>query len=339
MTSAGAATPVHIVTGFLGAGKTTLLGHALRTEAFRHTALIVNEVDAIGLDNELLLDAVDSPPLLLKGGCVCCALDQSLAHTLRELELRRARGQVPHFARVVVETTGLADPRPIIAELVTDPWLAHHFEFANVISLFDAHRGVETLAAHVESVAQLGTADIVVLSKTDLLPPACRASLIETITGLNRDAVVLEADRGRLSAPSLLCQCQSARRPTDGHRSFFAEAAAPRSAPIHGSALHAATSAHLVTDHRLPWTRWAVALDRVAAEAHECLLRVKGLIAVSDVDQPIVVHAVGSTFFKPELLPRWPTEDRRSRVVMIRRGPGAHSLAERLESLLTAPAA
>src|SRR5882757_3949466 len=185
-------TPVTLLTGFLGSGKTTLLKRILADPVFGDTAVIINEFGEVGLDHHLIEHVADDV-VLLPSGCLCCVLKGELAAALRDLQSRRARGLIPPFRRVVVESSGLADPYPVISTIKTDPVLRHHFRLATVLTTVDAVNGDETLDRHLESVRQAAVADTLILTKTDLANPPDVRALVGRLGNLNPAAPIVRA--------------------------------------------------------------------------------------------------------------------------------------------------
>src|SRR5438132_7353691 len=184
--------PVHIITGFLGSGKPTLLRGVLASPAFANTAVVVNEFGEVALDH-LLLQRVDPDTVVLQTGCVCCTLRSELGAALRDLYDKRERGRVPPFDRLVIETTGLADPAPLLFTLMADPVLRYHFRLGTIVTTVDAVNGARHLAQHLESVKQVAVADQVVLTKTDLVDRASVDGLRAAVVRYNPTAPLLEA--------------------------------------------------------------------------------------------------------------------------------------------------
>ena len=295
--------PITLLTGFLGSGKTTLLQRAVRAPAFADTAVLVNEIGEIGLDHHLV-ETVDGPILELPGGCLCCAVREDLAQTLRDLIERRAAGTVRPFRRLVVETTGLADPAPILYTLGADPMLDHELRLARVVTTVDAVTGAASLERFPEAARQVAVADLLLVTKTDLAAPDAR--LTERLDALNR------------AAP---------RRPTlgadDPGALLFEAAALPRgdvalpgdhhAAHSHGIAVHAVALERPVG--RLDFAR---ALGELAREHGEDLLRVKGLVAFADrPERPAVIQGAQHAIYDPVWLERWPDGERRSWLIFI----------------------
>ncbi len=315
--------PLILLSGFLGSGKTTLVMGLLRTELFRRTALIVNEIGSVGIDQDVLRNSQAGEPVLLSGGCVCCALGPDLGHTLRELYMRRLRGRVPEFDRVLIETTGLADPRPIVHELVGDPWLAAHFRLSTVTTVVGALEAFETLEANPEAVSQVACADRLIVSKCDLSRMGQIDGVAAQLANLNPGAELSFTRKGPV--PEELAQSLSSCRRVsiDPLRmEGLAESAGNQHAPNR----HNVTTACVTVADPIPWPRWALALDRAAWAGRRDLLRVKGILRVTDLAAPVLIQSVGATYLPPTELPRWPGDHQASRVVLIMRGSGADRL-------------
>ena len=309
--------PVTIVTGFLGAGKTTLLNVLLRRPALRRAAVIVNEFGPVGIDH-LLVDTVLGDMLMLTTGCICCAARGDLVSALGTLLGRRQRGEID-VDWIVIETTGLAEPGPILDAILLDGALRAACRLAGCITLVDARAGSAALAPHEEALHQIVAADAIVLTKTDLdpeCPLAARPEFAAWLHGLNP------------AAPLLIAQDVGA---------VVAAVTAPHDRPapdLYRPAAYAATAGHGAQAHRhdgieavcleagtLDPAMFDSFLTRLIDRHGAALLRIKGLVASrADPDHPVVVHAVGARLHPSERLERWPSPDRRSRLVVIGRG-------------------
>ncbi|HTH99269.1 MAG TPA: GTP-binding protein, partial [Stellaceae bacterium] len=203
--------PVILVTGFLGSGKTTMLRHLLRSPKAADTAIIVNEIGAVGLDHHLLWTSTETT-VVLENGCVCCSLREDLAETLSSLFWQRLRREIPRFERIVVETTGLADPRHVVATFATDPLLVERFRLQSVITTVDAALGMERHERHDEWAAQIGMADTLLLTKTDLASADQVAATTKLLGELNPLARVTPMARGDV-APEIIWQAGRTRPP------------------------------------------------------------------------------------------------------------------------------
>ncbi|WP_347270820.1 CobW family GTP-binding protein [Rhizorhabdus histidinilytica] len=328
MSDEAAPLPVLLVTGFLGAGKTTLIGRMLDDPAFAGSALLVNEVGEIGIDQELLVRSGSPPPQLLANGCVCCVMNDDLGLALRDLDLRRRDGSIPPFARVIVETTGVADPAPILARFIADGWIQRHFVLSAVITLVDGVLGAETLRSQPEAASQAAHADAILISKADLADVDAIDRLRDLLTATAPHATILvagseEAAVGRLLEPFRLLGLRAL--PQDhGHGHHHGHA--------HEHAL--VTTASWRFDDVLPWPVIAGALDDVVTAHRGRLMRIKGLLRVRDADRPVVIDAVQDLFHPPRLLDRWPSDDRSSRIVMISRDTSSEDAMRALRHTL-----
>jgi G3E family GTPase len=315
--------PVHIITGFLGSGKTTLLQRALASPAFANTAVVVNEFGEIALDH-LLLQRVDSDTVVLQTGCVCCTLRSDLGAALRELFDKRERGRVPPFDRLAIETTGLADPAPILVTLTADPVLRHHFRLGSVVTTVDAVNGAPHLAQHLESVKQVAIADAMVLTKTDLVDRASVERLRAEVRRYNPTAPLLEAPDPSLALERLFRAetFDPSGRAGDAPGVPGARFQVPSSGiPDRGDEgdRHARdiTAVSLTVDRPLDWTAFGTWLTLLLHAHGEDVLRVKGILSVRGMPTPVVIHGIHHLVHPPTSLPRWPTADQRSRLVLI----------------------
>ena len=301
-------TPVALLTGFLGSGKTTLLSRLLGHPDMGETAVIVNELGEVAIDHHLLR-RVDERTVLLKSGCVCCSLRGDLADELRDLLGRRERGEIPAFRRVVVETTGLADPGPILYTLLSESVVKHHFRLEHVIATVDAVNGLP----EPESVRQVAAADTVVVTKTDLNDSD---EVRSTLEQLNPTATVLDASFGDVEPRTL----------------FEAPGTDLRSVPTPDDHEHGDVAAVCVyLEEQLDWGAFGIWLTMLLQARGGDILRVKGLLNVGG-DGPVLVNGVQHVVHPPEHLDGWPDEDRRSRIVFIGRGFDREGLTASLEA-------
>ena len=307
-------TPVVLLTGFLGSGKTTLLRHLLSHPGFGETAVIVNELGEVAIDHHLLR-RVDERTVVLGNGCVCCSLRGDLADELRDLLGRRDRGEIPAFRRVVVETTGVADPAPIVYTLLSEPVVKHHFELERVIATVDAVQGLRA----PESVRQAAAADRLVVTKTDLASPWM---LGRRLGALNPTAKIVEASFGEVEPNALF---------GDEERRLCE---VPPIEEAHGE--HDGVQAHcLVFEEQLDWTAFGVWLTMLLAARGADVLRVKGLLNVG-ARGPLLLNGVQHVVHPPEHLAAWPDDDRRSRIVFIGRDLDRRALEESLAAFTRA---
>ncbi len=335
--------PLTVLTGFLGAGKTTLLGRLLHSREFADTAVIVNEFGEISLDHDLV-EAADETVIELKGGCLCCAVRGDLADAVGALFARRQSGTVPPFRRVVLETTGLADPVPILQTLLAEEPLTRHVRLDLVATLFDAVNGPDTLGRHPEAVKQVAVADRLVLTKADLA--AAPEDAVQALRRINPAAPLRRADAGRLDPAFLLPGADPAAAPAE-LAPWLARADAgqeSRGLDAHGSHHHhhdpnrhdARVRAWCLTTERpVPAEALALFLETLTAFRGPDLLRVKGLVDLAETPgRPVVVQGAQHVFHPLAHLDAWPGGDRRTRLVMIARDMEEAQVAELFASIL-----
>jgi len=316
-----AAVPVSVITGFLGSGKTTLLASLLRAPALARTAVIVNEFGTVGLDH-LLLEASDEEIVALDSGCVCCSVRGDLVRTAGDLLARRAAGAVAAFERIVIETTGLADPAPILQALMTDPALADALYLESVIATVDAAAGAATLDAHPESVKQAAMADRIVVTKTDLSDPAA-SGLAERLHALNPAAPQLTAVHGALDASRLF-----------GGRPYDPRLYDPGLYEVPARGHATVTTFCLRRNAPLRAVTLSLFLQVLAEHCGAGLLRLKGLVHVRESPgRPAVIHGVQHVFHPPAWLDAWPDGDHTTRIVVIALGLDQRWLEALLDAL------
>ena len=317
--------PVTLITGFLGSGKTTLLNRVLGDRRMARSLVLVNEFGEVGLDH-LFVEQVGGDMVLLQSGCVCCTIQGDLDKTLRDIARRRAAAETPPFDRVLLETTGLADPAPILQLLLNHPMISHDYRLDGIVTTVDAVNGARQLDEHPEAVKQAAVADRLLISKTDLAEVAASAGLRARLGGLNPGAPLYEIVQGDVD-PALLFDSGpfDPSGKSDKVQAWLNAEAHDHDHDHDGD--HVDRSRHdahiasfcLTFDEPLDWdlfNRWLMA---VRAAWGDRLLRVKGVLNVVGESQPLVIHGVHRTFHPPTLLTRWPDPDRRSRLVFITR--------------------
>jgi G3E family GTPase len=303
--------PVLVVTGFLGAGKTTLLGRLLRDPAWADTAVIVNEFGEVALDHALVAASEDTL-VSLSTGCLCCTVRGDLAETLLDLHRRRDAGTVPRYARVAVETSGLADPTPILHALMTDRAVAATHRLHSVVALVDTVHGAAALVRHPEARRQAMLADRLLLTKTDLAPPAAARDLAKRLRMLNAAAPVLSAVEGAVPSEWLL--------PPGPHSAAEPGALAAWLAAMGHAAEHSPGLVAIAIEREAPLAAAALALwmQGMAEHAGGRLLRLKGVVRLVEAPhRALAIHAVGHVAHPPQWLDGWRGGDRLSRVVVI----------------------
>jgi G3E family GTPase len=338
MANYGDLTPVNIITGFLGSGKTTLLQRLLRSRELSDVAVLVNEFGEVGLDHHLLQGVAEST-LLLENGCVCCAIRGDLQNALRGLLSSRTRGEIPDFRRVVIETSGLADPAPIAYTLLSEAVLRHHFRLSGIITTIDAVNGLAQLAGFAEAVKQASMADRLVLTKVDLTDRPAVSALRARLRALNLSAQVLESTEIGAEPYRLL---------TDDiydAAGKFREASQWTASEVYQHAMHEHTtdvqSFVVIFDRPLDWTAFGVWASMLLHRHGADMLRLKGLLNVAGLPAPVLINGVQHIVHPPSHLEAWPDADRRSRLIFIVRGLDRERIERSLavfNGLINAPA-
>jgi G3E family GTPase len=330
--------PVSVITGFLGSGKTTLLKHLLPQPAMADTAVVINEFGDVGLDH-LLVENSSDDTVVLSSGCLCCTIRGDLVDTLRSLFLRRRKGTIPQFKRVVIETTGLADPAPVLHTLMQDPLVSECYRLDGVIATVDAVNGMDQLDRQMESVKQAAVADRLLLTKSDLADAAKVEALQERLRKLNPAAPIRAIRDGQIDAQELLNAglYNPETKSLDVRRWLKAEAYSdhqhhhdghghdhdhghhgqdPHNVNRHDSRIAAFA---LDWDRPLDWSTFVEWIEMLITGHGENLLRIKGILNVAGEDAPIAIHGVQHLFHPPIALQQWPDADRHSRMVFITR--------------------
>jgi G3E family GTPase len=335
--------PLTVLTGFLGAGKTTLLNRLLKDEALSQTAVIINEFGDVALDH-LLVGYVGDNMVMLQSGCLCCTMRGDLVDALETL-LRDLDNQRCTFRRVLLETTGLADPAPVLQTAMAHPYLVQRYRLDGVVTVVDCVNGEATLEAHPEAVKQAAVADRIVLTKTDLATPEQRARMIARLRALNPAAPILDAAKGEATAERLLA-CglyDPGRKIPDVKTWLVAEAYAGG----HDHHHHHDVNRHdehigafvLTAEAAIPAGTLEMFLELLRATYGDKLLRLKGIVKLAEMpDTPVVVHGVQHVFHPTARLPCWPDDDHRSRLVFITRDLSERTVRELFEAFLGTPA-
>ncbi|PTW63519.1 G3E family GTPase [Breoghania corrubedonensis] len=336
--------PLTVVTGFLGAGKTTLLNRLLGDPALKDTAVIVNEFGDVGLDH-LLVATADESVIELSSGCLCCTIRGDLINTLEDLLRRLDNGRIDALKRVVIETTGLADPAPVLHAVMLHPYLVMRYRLDGVVTMIDAINGAATLDAHEEAVKQVAVADRLVLTKSDLVDSdearAALDALHARIRRLNPGAAILDAAKGEATAAALLdCGLYNPDTKIPDVRRWLGEEAQAEGDHEHHHGHHHGHHDHdhghhhhdvnrhddhiraftLKSDKPIPAAGLEMFLDLIRSAHGPNLLRFKGIVAIAeDIEHPVVLHGVQHVFHPPVRLEGWPDADHSTRLVCITR--------------------
>jgi G3E family GTPase len=309
-------TPVTLLTGFLGSGKTTLLARLLREPGMQNTAVVINEIGEAGLDHLLVRTVEDTyiadNTVLLGSGCLCCTLRTELADTLRDLHFKRLLGAIPAFERLVIETTGLADPGPILGHLLNELVIADAYRLDAVVVSVDSVHGRLQLERHVEARRQAAVADVLLLTKSDLADQAETDALAAALTALNPGAAQYRIAQGEI-APELLLDA--------GLYDRKEKVQPQRWLRVVKAAAHDGIASFVVELPQRPdWSRLEEKLRWLCATHGEGLLRLKGIVHAADHSTPLAVHAVHHTLYPPTPLARWQADDSITRLVLIGEG-------------------
>ncbi len=340
--SASIITPVTLLTGFLGSGKTTLLNRLLAHPALHDTAVLINEFGAVSIDHLLVRQASENMTVL-SNGCICCSVAGDMVQALRDLYFKRANNEVPMFKRVVIETTGLADPAPIMHTLIEMPLVAARYSLSGIVTTIDAMHGDAQLDEHIESVKQAAVADRIVITKSDTVAANVTLALRARLAALNPGARIVEAVSGAID-PAMLFDTglyQPGAKTPDVQAWLSAGAYQPitttgavfRALPTHRHDQR--IRAFCVTfDAPIVWQSLVDALEMLTELRSDCLLRVKGIVNVAGDLSPRAIHAVQHTIYPSARLPAWPDADHSTRIVFITRDLDEQFVRDTLHSFL-----
>jgi len=327
--------PITLLTGFLGSGKTTLLNKLLNHDGMKDTAVVINELGEAGLDHILTRtvegDQVTDNTVLLNSGCLCCTLRDELADTLRDLFFKRALQAIPEFKRLVIETTGMADPGPILANLLTQPVISSTYRLDAVVVTVDCVYGLQQIEQHVEARKQAAVADVLLLTKADLATPEQIEALTEKLQALNPGATIHRVIFGHIDPQSIInVGLFDAENKKAQPQRWLREVKSPSA--FKGRLPQAAhdndiSSFTVTLPKPLTWDQLKPVLDWLCATHGESLLRMKGIVHAEDQPAPLAVHAVQHTLYPPTLLTGWDEDEPITRLVLI--GKGLDELAIR----------
>lgn len=318
--------PVTLITGFLGSGKTTLISRLVQHPDMRRVAVVINEIGEIGIDHDLVTMSSENITLLANG-CICCSVRTDLQETLRDLFARRRAGEISDFDRVIVETTGLADPAPVVQTLLSDTLLAAQYRLDGVVTLVDAIHGAHQIAQQPETPKQIALADRIFITKSDMVGRDCLENLISCITAINPSARSSLIVNGEVHPDALTNIGLSSARAGQATLSFLGESLEPNNtaggrylgklgkrSALHDSAIKTIS---LRFDMPFAWDALSSALELLTMLRGPDLLRVKGIVNIDGC--PVVIQGVQHIFHPPVKLDRWPSADTGSRLVFITR--------------------
>lgn len=333
--------PVTLLTGFLGAGKTTLLNHLMNQPGMANAAVLINEFGEVGIDHHLV-DKVDDNLVILDSGCLCCSVQGDLVQALKDLSRRVARREIAPLSRVLIETTGLADPVPVIYTLTQERFVAARYLCDGVVTVVDATHALRQLDDHREAVRQVAMADRLLITKCDLADAATRTAVTSRLSTLNPGATHIEVRHGRVDPDALFGSGlytasgkipdvaawlgEEQARDLEARRASASTVSWKRNAPPNPRARAAhhddsVTSFVVTFDAAVPWYGFTVAVGRILEAHGSKILRMKGLMSVLGDDRPWAVHCVQSAAYPPVRLDRWPQQsdfdDHRGRLVFI----------------------
>ncbi|MBK8161001.1 MAG: GTP-binding protein [Rhodospirillaceae bacterium] len=352
------ATPISLLTGFLGSGKTTVLNHLLGQPDLSSTVVIINEFGEIGLDHELV-ESTSEEMVLLQSGCLCCTIRGDLVDTIHALMRRRVKGEIRPFERIIIETTGLADPAPILHTLMTEPTIATCFRLDGVITTIDAATAMATFDRQIESVKQAAVADRLLLTKSDLVDKEAIEALKQQLRAINPAAPIIMTTNGAVSPPAILDAglynpktksldvqrwLKSEAFERDAHSHDHHDDDESHGGHDHSGHGHHHGHAHdvnrhdatisatcLVADAPLKLVAFELWLDSLLYLKGPDIYRIKGILNIEGAKGPLVIHGVQHIFHPPVMLKKWPSEDRRSRIVFIGRDLDESALRDTLK--------
>lgn len=342
--------PIYVITGFLGSGKTTLLNQLLRQPGMQQTMVIVNELGEIGIDH-LLIETNTEDIILLEGGCLCCYVRTDLIQTLEKLFVQRESKELPEFVRILVETTGLADPAPVLRTLIHDRFIATHYRLEAVLTTVDAGYGNQQLNDYDEAVKQAALANHLILTKLDQVDVTTRAILQQRLRRLNPTAIIHEINLHQEQFDvNILLNTNCYNNQTQqldmkqwlqadvylGHQQVISASSpssmSPFTTPQHDIYIKTFCIEHYEPLHWLTLERWIQQLTRLRGKD---LLRTKGIVYTSESDLPIIIQGVQHIFYPPVTLKAWPTQQRCSQIVFITRNIDKNIIEQLLHDLIT----
>lgn len=325
--------PVTVISGFLGAGKTTLLNRLLQQPGMAGAAVIINEFGEIGIDH-LLVEQLPGDAVLLDSGCLCCAVRGDLIDTMSRMIWQADHGELPVYDRLVIETSGLADPAPVLQTIMTDPMLTRRYRLRAMITVVDAVNGPAQIAAHGEALKQVVLASRLLVTKTDIAAPATAEAVERRLAALNPLADIQRIAHGAIGADTLFADTDYDPAAIDGHVGAWLGHDHDHDHADHHAHEDTIQSCCITRDDPLPWAALQDWLTSLTSLRGADLLRVKGIVNVAERDRPVVLHGVQHVFHPPAMLDSWPDADRRTRIVCIARGLAEADLSNALDAAI-----
>ncbi|MGN0915744.1 MAG: CobW family GTP-binding protein [Succinivibrio sp.] len=345
--------PVNIITGFLGSGKTTLLNHWVNSEDFKDTLVLINEFGDVGLDHELV-ESVDSSVVLLQSGCICCSLQGALVDSLAVNYVKSQRGEIPKFKRVIIETTGLADPSGVITTLSGDDFLLEHYYHDGTITVLDAVNVREQIKKQYEAVKQVALADIIIVSKTDLTDSDEIDAIYEVAEKINPSAKLYPAVKGKIS-PKIILEVGpykdhnleydskvkswlNIKKPAANLASSFRPATVTGEVGVAKRKIIAHSdidSFALEYDEPIEALTLLAAISQVSQQYGDSILRIKGILDLKGQDKPVVIHGVLGNLYPLSELNSWPSGSKKSQLVFICRASVIEQIKHMLNEIMT----
>lgn len=332
--------PVHILTGFLGSGKTTLLNHLVSSPQFSKTFVIINEFGAVGLDH-LLVKSASETMIEMSSGCICCTIHSDLKKTLKDILWRFSRNGERQFDRVIIETTGLADPAPIIHTIMNSPELEGEYELSSVIATIDATCFAKTFQDQFEARKQAAVADSLILTKTDLVQSSERLEIEEFVRSVNPSAPIFRAANGVVDIDKLFqARPFSIHDKTSDVKQWLNEEVYHDNHNGHHDHNHDInrhgkdiTAFCITREEPIPEKAFMIWIEFLLKFMGEGVLRMKGIVNIAEYQSPLIVQGVQHIMYPPYQMEAWPDSDRRSRLVFITKGVSKASLESSLQSL------
>ncbi len=344
--------PVNIITGFLGSGKTTLLNHWVNSTEFKDTLVLINEFGDVGLDHELV-ESVDDTVVLLGSGCICCSLQGALVDSLANNLVKAQQGFIPKFKRVLIETTGLADPSGVIATLNSDEYLLDNFYYAGTVTVLDAQFIASQLKKQYEAVKQIALADLILISKTDLVKEEDLKPVYDISRKINPNAEIFPMIKGNIDPQYILNigPYKNSEQDYESQVKSWLQFKTPIASSLRPASIQGAIGvakpriiAHtdvdsfaIEHDGEIDPLVLLSAIGCVQDVYGDSILRIKGILNIKDQPKPVIVHAVMGNLYPLALMKEWPEKRKLSKLVFITRASVIEQIKHMFEEMLTNP--